>query len=189
VVNASVSTGDEGSAALTVRVPVARVQEAIVQLSALGQIVSQQVTIDDAQETLDVLERRRRSLRAQITLISARLESESLDAATRARLESRLKTLQFDFRVLRRSIAGIRAETRMATIQLTVGTPGAFGAAAPPPSRIDRTLDEALSVLVWEGIVALAIAIVAAPFALVFLAAWLGRRLYRRREEERLLAT
>jgi hypothetical protein len=28
-----------------------------------------------------------------------------------------------------------------------------------------------------------------APFAIVGLAAWLGRRLYRRHEEERLLAT
>ncbi len=54
----------------------------------------------------------------------------------------------------------------MATIQLTVVTPGVLGA-VPVPSRLDRTLDEALNVLVWEGVVALAIAIVAAPFALV----------------------
>jgi Family of unknown function (DUF6328) len=39
------------------------------------------------------------------------------------------------------------------------------------------------------GLVALAVAIIAAPFALVVFAAWLGRRLYRRREEDRLLAT
>ncbi len=57
------------------------------------------------------------------------------------------------------------------------------------PSRLDRTLDEALNVLVWEGVIAMAIAIVAAPFALLFFATWLGRKLYRRREEERLLAT
>ena len=76
----------------------------------------------------------------------------------------------------------------MATIQLTVVTPGVLGA-VPVPSRLDRTLDEALNVLVWEGVIALAIAIVAAPFALFIFATWLGRRLYRRREEERLLAT
>ena len=75
----------------------------------------------------------------------------------------------------------------MATLQLSVVTPDA-GAVAPPPSRLDRTLEEALNVLVWEGVLALAILIVAAPFALVALAAWLGRRLYRRREDERLLA-
>ena len=76
----------------------------------------------------------------------------------------------------------------MATIQVSVVTPDVLGA-VPVPSRLDRTLDEALNFLVWEGVIALAIAIVVAPFALVAFAAWLGRRFYRRREDERLLAT
>jgi ribosomal protein L29 len=188
VVSASVATGDEGSASLVVRVPVTKVQEAIVQLSALGRIVSQEVTIDDLQERLDALDRRQRSLRAQIAAIVARLASEPLDPETRARLEARLRNLRAELAELRREEAGTRAEARMATIQVTVLTPGAQGV-VPVPSRLDRTFDEALNVLVWEGVVALAIAIVAAPFAVLALAAWLGRRLYRRREEERLLAT
>ncbi len=188
VVSANVSTGDEGSAALTLRIPVAKVQNAIVQLSALGRIVSQQVTIDDLQATLDTLERRERSVRAQIALVSARLETETLDAPTRAQLEARLQTLRSELRQLRRDTAVTSAEARMATIQVSVVTPGVLGA-VPVPSRLDRTLDEAVNVLVWEGVVALAIAIIAAPFALVFFATWLGRKLYRRREEERLLAT
>jgi hypothetical protein len=186
VVSASVATGDEGSASLTVRVPVDEVQQAIVQLSGLGRIVSQQVTIDDLQETLDSLERRESSLRAQIARINARLETESLDAETRAVLEARRARLQGELRQILRGISSTSAEARMATIQLSVVTPGALGA-VPAPSRLDRTLDEALNVLVWEGVVALAIAIVVAPFALVAFAAWLGRRLYRRREDERLL--
>jgi hypothetical protein len=76
----------------------------------------------------------------------------------------------------------------MSTIQLTVVTPQSSGAVVPA-SRIDRTIDEALNVLAWEGVVALGLLIVLAPLALVALAAWLGRRLYRRHEEERLLAT
>jgi len=187
VVSASVATGDEGSAALTVRVPVTRVQEAIVQLSGLGRIVSQQVTIDDLQETLDAFERRTRSVRAQIARIAARLESEPLDAETRAALETRLKTLRSELRGLRRGISATNAEARMATIQLSVVTPGVLGV-VPVPTRLDRTFNEAVNVLVWEGVIALAVAIVAAPFALVAFAAWLGRRLYRRREEDRLLA-
>ncbi|MBM2823021.1 MAG: hypothetical protein HW413_1767 [Thermoleophilia bacterium] len=187
VVSASVATGEEGSAALTVRVPVGKVQEAIVGLSALGRIVSQQVTIQDLQETLDALERRARSVRAQIALISARLDSESLEAETRAVLENRLKTLRGELRELRRGISGTNAEARMSTIQLTVVTPGAFGAVAPP-ARLDRTIDEALNVLLWEGVIVLALLIVMAPFALVAFAAWFGRRFHRRREEERLLA-
>ena len=188
VVSANVATGDQGNAALVVRVPVAKVQQAIVQLSALGRIVSQQVTIDDLQENLDRLAKRERSVRAQIAVISARIDTESLDAATRAQLESRLRTLREELRGLRRDTAATSAEARMATIQLSVVTPGVL-TAVPVPSRLDRTLDEALNVFVWEGVIALAIAIVAAPFALLIFATWLGRRLYRRREEDRLLAT
>jgi Domain of unknown function (DUF4349) len=187
VVSASVATGEEGSASLTVRIPVAKVQEAIVGLSSLGRIVSQQVTIDDLQENLDQLHRREASVRNQIALIVARLETESLDAETRALLEHRLKTLGGELRTVRSGITSTNAEARMSTIQLTVVTPGALGAVAPT-SRINRTIDGALNVLAWEAVVALGVLIVLAPFALVALAAWLGRRLYRRREEERLLA-
>jgi uncharacterized protein DUF4349 len=188
VVNASVATGDEGSAALTVRIPVDKVQEAIVKLSALGRIVSQQVSIQDLQEGLDTMERRERSVREQIARISARLDSEALDPGTRAALESRRQSLRSELRELRRGIGSTKAEARMATIDLTVVTPDGLGV-VPTPTRLDRTLDEALNVLVWEGVVVLATAIVVAPFALVFFAAWLGRRFQRRREEERLLAT
>jgi Domain of unknown function (DUF4349) len=187
VVSASVQTGEEGSAALTVRIPVGRVQEAVVQLSALGRIVSQKVTLDDLQGTLNRLERRERSVQAQIAILVARLDSQSLDATTRARLEARLANLRAEHRALRRGLTRTNAEARMATIQLAVVTPDA-GAVAPA-SRLDRALDEALNVLVWEGVIFLAILIVAAPFALVAFAAWIGRRLYRRREEDRLLAT
>jgi hypothetical protein len=188
IVTASVVTGDGANATITLRVPVARAQEAVAQLSALGDIVTQHVSMEDLQSTLDGLERRERSVRAQIAVLVARLESDPLDAETRARLQARLKNLRDELRGLRRGEASTRAEARMATIQLTVVTPESTGGVAPA-SRLDRTLDEALNVLVWEAVIALAIAIIAAPFALVALAAWLGRKLYRRREEDRLLAT
>ena len=188
VVSSSVATGEEGSASITVRVPVAKVQDAITGLSGLGRIVSQQVTIDDLQATLDELEKREATVRSEIARIRARLESETLDAQTEAVLRAKLSTLRAELTELRAGISSTEAEARMSTIQLTVVTPGAFGAVAAP-SRIDRTVDEALNMLAWEGVIALGILIVFAPFALVAFAAWLGRRLYRRHEEERLLAT
>jgi hypothetical protein len=188
VVSSSVSTGEEGSAAITVRVPVDRVQDAITGLSGLGRIVTQQVTVDDLQQTLDELERRAATVRSQIARIRARLRTETLDAQTEAVLRARLQTLRAELTGLRTSIASTQSEADMSTIQLTIVTPGAFGAVAPP-SRIDRTIDEALNVLAWEAVIGLGVLIVLAPFALVGLAAWLGHRLYRRHEEERLLAT
>ncbi len=188
VVSSSVTTGEQGSASIAVRVPVTRVQDAILGLSGLGRIVSQQVSIDDLQEGLDALERTRRSLVEQIVRITARLDNEELDAETRATLEARRRSLRSQLRAVRSQIAATTAEARMSTVQLTVVTPGALGTVTPP-SRIDRTIDEALNVLAWEGVVALGLIIVLAPFALVAFAAWLGRRLYRRHEEARLLAT
>jgi hypothetical protein len=188
VVRASVSTGEQGTASLTVRVPVAKVQQAIAELAALGRIVSQDVTIDDLQASLDELEGREASLRTRIARIRARLETESLDAQTEATLRSRLATLRAELAEVREAAAVTTAEARMSTIQLSVVT-SASQVVAPIPSRLDRALDEALSVLAWEGVIALAVAIVAAPFALLFLSAWVTRRIYRRREDERLLST
>lgn len=188
VVSSSVTTGEQGNASLTVRVPVARVQDAIAGLSGLGRIVSQQVTVDDLQEQLNQLDHRRASLVEQITRITARLETEDLDAEQTAALEARRRALRNELRAVRSQIAGTSAEARMSTIQLSIVTPNASGAVVPG-SRIDRTVDQALNVLAWEGVVALGMLIVLAPFALVGLAVWLGRRVYRRHEEERLLAT
>ena len=56
-------------------------------------------------------------------------------------------------------------------------------------TSVCRTIDEALNALAWEAVIALGIVVVLAPFGLVAFAAWLGLRLHRRREEERLLAT
>ncbi len=186
IVSSSVATGDEGTASLTVRVPVDKVQEAIVGLSSLGTITAQNVTIDDLQASLDAAERRAASVRNQIARITARLESETLDAETASVLEARRRALRSELSQLRRGIQATNAEARMATMQLSIVTPGASGA-VPVPSRLDRTIDESVNILVWEGVVALAVLVVAAPFVLALTALWLGRWLYRR-QEERLLA-
>lgn len=187
IVSSSVATGDEGAAMLTVRVPVARVQEAIVGLSALGKLTSQKVTVEDLQEGLDQLERRAASVRKQIVHITARLESEDLDAETRSLLEARRQVLRGELRQLRQGVASTKDEASMATIQLAIVTPGASGV-VPVPSRFDRTIHESLNILLWEAVVALAALVVVAPFALALIALWLGRRLYRRQEEQLLAA-
>src|SRR5262249_15376419 len=157
-------TGEQGSASLVVRVPVGRVQEAITGLSGLGRIVSQQVTIDDLQETLDQLSRREATVRGQIARIGARLEAESPDPQAEAVLRAKLQTLRAELVQLRGGIASTNAEARMATIQLSVVTPDASGTVVPT-SRLHRTIDGALNVLAWEGIVVLGLLIVIAPLA------------------------
>ena len=188
VVSASVATGDQAQATLTVRIPVARTQDAVARLSALGTIVSQQVSIQDLQERLDALVRRARSVRAQIVKITARLDSQQLSPEQRAALELRRQSLRSELRSLRQSIRSTGSEARFATIELSVVTPESQGV-VPAPSRLDRSLDKALEVVVWEGIVALVALLVGAPLAILALAAWVLRRMYRKHEEDRLLAT
>jgi hypothetical protein len=187
VVSASVNTGDDASASLTLRIPVARTEDAIVRLSALGTIVAQQVSMEDLQETIDAFVRRARNAQEQIVRITARLESESLSAGERAALELRRKNLRAQLRSYRGSISATQAQGRFATLQVTVVTPDSLGA-VPTPSRLDRTLDRALEILVWEGVITLAVLLVAAPFAILGLAAFVVRQVYRKREDERLLA-
>jgi hypothetical protein len=187
VLTSNVTTGDNASAELTLRIPVAKTEEAVTRLAALGRIVSQQVSIQDLQEQLDALTRRILSVRAQIVKITARLESETLDPETRASLELRRHTLRNELRNLRSSSAATRSEARFVTVQLSVVTPDSEGVVRTR-SRLDRSLDKAAEVLVWEGIVALVVLLVVAPLAVVVAAAWLLRRAYRRHEEDRLLA-
>ncbi len=187
VPSASVTTGDQAQAALTLRVPVDEAEDAVAKLSALGAIVSQQVSIQDLQEQLDSLVGRARSVRAQIVQISARLASHELSPEERAALELRRRNLRNDVRSLRQEIRSTHAQASFATVQLSIVTPQALGV-VPTRSRLDRALDKAVEVLVWEGIVALVVLLVTAPLALLALAVAVARRLYRRREEDRLLA-
>jgi hypothetical protein len=181
------SAEDAGTAALVVRVPTEKVQEAITRLSSLGTIAGEQVQIDDLGDQLQSLEQRERSLREQIARLTARLEDEQLTDEQRAVLEARRAAAQRQLAAVRQEQAGVRREASLATLSLALRTEE--GAAAPAPgSRIDRTLDEALNVLAWEGIALLFVAVVVAPFALLGAAAVVGARIRRRREEERLLA-
>ena len=89
VVSVSYATSDTGVSSLTLRVPTANVQDALVRLTELGKIVSQQVQIDDLQAQVDELTKRETALRGQIARLSARLADPDLDAQTRATLEAR----------------------------------------------------------------------------------------------------
>jgi hypothetical protein len=186
VVAVQYATGADGVASVTLRVPSARAGDAVTRLSALGTILAQNVQIQDLQESLDGLDRELERLRARIAALTAQL-ARTTTASERARLLEQRGQAQAQLRELRASRAATAAEARNATIQLELRTEEGTGAAAPG-SRLDRALDRALEVLAWEAIVALALAVAAAPLALVGAAVWATRRARRRREDERLLA-
>ena len=187
VVSVQYATGTDGTSSLTLRVPSSRAGDAVTRLSALGTIVAQNVQIQDLQESLDGLDREVEKLRARIAALTVQLE-RATTSVERARLLEQRAQAQAQLRELRASRAATAAEARNATIQLELRTEEGSGAVAPG-SRLDRALDRALEVLAWEAVVALALAVAAAPLVLVGAAVWGTRQARRRREDERLLAS
>ena len=172
-----------GSAQITLRIPTAKVQSALAELSALGTIVGQRYGIDDLQQQADALQREIEATQRRIAGILAQLESPNLSTADRTVLRSRLANARAELRRLQEGLSGTRAEGRTATVYLTLTTeeidPGAVGGG----SRLDGVKD----VLAWEAIALLYAAVVLGPFILVGLVVWLVLRLRRRQVETRLL--
>jgi hypothetical protein len=188
VVSVDYATGDTGSASMTLRVPTAKVQDAIVRLSGLGRIVTQQVQIDDLQGSVDELTKRENALRERVARLSARLASPGVDPETRATLEARRDAARSELAQVRTQRAQVTGEARFATVQLSLQTER-DASVAPVPSRFDRAIDRAGQILAWEASAVLYALVVLGPLALLALAVWLIRRGWRRRETEQLLGT
>jgi hypothetical protein len=188
LVTASYATSSTGTSSLTLRVPTARVQDAIVRLSGLGHIVAQQVQIDDLQSQLDELAKQETALRTRIAGLTVRLAASNLDAATRATLEARRAAARRELAQVRTAHTQVNGEARYATIQLTLQTEQSSLVPASP-SAWDRGVDRAGTILAVEATVVLYGLVVLGPLALIALAAWLTRRELRRRSEERLLSS
>jgi hypothetical protein len=151
------SQSEEGTAALQVRIPVSRVQAAVVRFSSLGRILAQQTQITDLQQRLDELSRQIR---------------RTGDAGRRA--------------ALRRERIELNRRAAYATVSLDLTTHEPEQKVVPP-SRLDRAVDDATGVLAAELAVIAYVLIVAGPFLLLLAAAYAGRRAYRRYTDLRLL--
>lgn len=186
VVTVQYATAENGLATMTLRVPSARVQDALTALTGLGTIVAQNVQIDDLQGQLDELTKRERALREQIARLSARITAPNIDAATKATLVARRDAARSELAGIRAQSTQVSGEASFATIQLELRTKQ--GSVVPaPPSRFDDALREAGRILAWEAAALLYLLVVAGPLLVAGAAVWLGLRVLRRRGDERLL--
>ena len=181
------SSGNKnGTAFLTLRVPVTRVQSAVVTLSQLGTILSQNVRITDVQQQVNGLERQIIRLTSDIAAIDAQLKSANLTIAERTRLEFRRERLATARQqaVLERRATINRA--RFATVSLGLTTQKAQEKPAPA-GRFHRIIGHAGGILAAEAAWTLLILAVALPFVvLIVLVIW-GARAARRVADRRLL--
>lgn len=172
-----------GAAQITLRIPTARVQSAMAQLSQLGTILGQRYGIEDLQVQADSLQSQIEATQRQIAQIVARLESTTLPAEERVVLQSRLTNAREKLAGLREAMRSTNLEARNATIFLSLTTEE-----ISPASQSGSRLDDVKDVLAWEGIALLYALVVAGPFVVLGVILWLALRARRRREETRLLA-
>jgi Domain of unknown function (DUF4349) len=147
----------EGTATLRVRIPVSRVQAAVVQFSGLGRILAQQTQIADLQQRLDEITRQIRRTKDKARVAALRRERTELNR---------------------------RADYATVDLALTTHEPQK---PAATPSRFDRAVDDAVGVLTAELALGAYVLIVAAPLLLLLAAAFAGSRAYRRYLDQRLL--
>ena len=157
-VNYGTPESTEGTATLRVRVPVSRVQAAIVEFSGLGRILAQQTQITDVQQRLDELTRQIRRAKGGKARIAA----------------------------LRRQRTALSRRAAYATVAVDLTTYEPEKKAASP-GRLERALDDATGILAAELAIGAYALIVASPFLVLLLAGLVGNRAYRRHADQRLL--
>jgi uncharacterized protein DUF4349 len=187
-VEQSTTAGQPGEADLVLRVPVTHVQDALTQLSRLGTVVERHLSIRDLNQVVQ----RQRARILQLKLFIARATEAlkgSLPADVRLRLQLQLDEAR---RNLTRATNAGKATLRAASlsrISLTLTTQKAIAVTKKhSEGRIERAARNAGSFLAAAGAVALFLLIVLSPvIVLAALGIW-GLRVYRTREQRRLLA-
>lgn len=185
----STRAGQPGQTDLTVRVPIGRVEAALVRLSDLGTVLARQVSIVDLEQALRQQRARILRLKLYIARATEQLKGD-LPADVRLRLQLQLQAARQDLAAATRSNKATLNRAALSTVSLTLTTQKtATPVHKSGTGRFERTARDAGSFLADAGAVILFLLIVLSP-VLVLVAAWvLGVRTYRRREERRLLAT
>jgi hypothetical protein len=176
----------DGEAALAVRVPVGRVQAAVARFSQLGTILEQQTEVVDLQAQIDRITRDIQRRRDRIAKLEAELKDPTLSDAERNRLEARIVQAKRGLANAQRSRAGVLRQSRYAKLDLAFTT-DKRKEPAPPPSDLEKTIDDAAGILAAELGVLLYVLIAGAPFIALALLAWLGARAARRASSQRVL--
>jgi hypothetical protein len=176
----------EGDATLELRIPIGRVQEALVAFSELGAILSQNVTIRDLQGQIDRYTRDIRRLRDHMAALRASLLDPNLSEIERSRIETELAQSRSRVAAIEQERRVLARQGRFAKISLALTTQKP-AAKKEETGRIERAFDDAGSVLAKEVAFGLYVLIVASPFLLLTALAVAGARAGRRRADQRLL--
>lgn len=179
--------GSEGDSYLVVRVPISKVQQAILRFSVLGTVVAQRIAIDDLQQQVNRREDSIAALRGTIAKLQEQLREPTLSDEERAILRGRLANAREELGRATSARDAILERGNLARISLTLTTRDAPNSPPDRPGYVERTLEDAVDVLGKVVAWGLYVLIVASPFLLVAAVALPLERRRRRRAEQRLL--
>ena len=186
-VSQTTTAGAPGEADLVLRIPVERVEQTLIRLSALGTVLDQHVSIVDLENTVQQQRQRIRALKLQIVRLTAALQ-QSLPADVRLRLQFQLDDARRNLSTATGANKATLREAAMSRVSLSLTTQKAAVITKHHDSRLHRMVGGAVDFLAAAGAVALAALIVLAPLLALAALVWFGVRTWRRREERRLLA-
>jgi hypothetical protein len=178
--------GQSGRAVLVLRVPVTKVEDAVLRLGKLGDVTAQHVRIQDLQRVANAQQDAILKLRTTIAGLEQRLAG-SLSNAQRVQLEYELAQAKRSLAQKTTAHTGTVREGTLATISTTFFVQQAAAAKPHHQGRLGRTLDDAGTFLVRELAWLLYALIVFGPIALLAAAIVLAVRTGRRRSDTRLL--
>jgi hypothetical protein len=175
--------GQQGTASLVLRVPVTKVEDAVLRLGKLGEVTAQRVRIQDLQRQANVLQREILKLRATI----AGLERKRANGPLTPQEQYELAQAKASLAQATKSRTATVREGTLATVSMTFFTPQPAAATPHHEGRLGRTLSNAGDFLVRELAWLLYALIVVGPIVLLAAAAVLAVRTGRRRSDTRLL--
>jgi hypothetical protein len=179
--------GNEGRAALALRVPVGRVEDAVVRLGELGTVTGERVATVDLQTGIDQRDLRVERLERAIRELQLRLASGTLtpEEALRARLQ--VERHENAIEDLERANLAARREAATSELALVLHTREAAAKAEKDETGAAGAARDALDFLAAAGTIALFITIVLSPVVLLLALLWLAFRARSRRIEAELL--
>ncbi len=177
-----------GTAYLVLRVPIGKVQTAVAKLGTLGTILNDHVSVQDVQGQLDQRYLRIVDLKAKIAKLRAEIIDPSLTTSQRAAFQAVLAQRTAQFVKLQAQQQAQITKTSFATVALALQTKQAAAVVPSKPGRIGQALHNIGHVLVTELEILLYVVLIGAPFIVLALLLWGGRRTWRRRSEDQLLA-
>ena len=190
VLRSSVATGEDGQSGgdFELRIPAARLQQALRDLSKLGDVRARTQAGQDVTREFVSVEDRLEAARAERRGLLDRLESAQTDVEAES-IRRRLDLVAAEVNGLRGQLRELRLRTEYATVAVTLERDGDAGGSSRGAHRdgLGGALDDALGSLSASVEILVRTLGVAIPVGLLAAALWMGARVARRRRREAVL--